>query len=76
MAVIIFFCWYYPIGLYRNAEPTDAVTERGALMFLFILTFLLFTSTFTDLVVAGIETAETAGNIANIMFSLTLIFCG
>ncbi|OWP04280.1 hypothetical protein B2J93_9348 [Marssonina coronariae] len=76
MAVIIFFCWYYPIGLYRNAEPTDAVTERGGLMFLFIWTFLLFTSTFTTMVIAAIETAETGGNIANLMFSLTLVFCG
>jgi ABC-type multidrug transport system permease subunit len=32
MAVFIFLCWYYPIGLYRNAEPSDAVSERGALM--------------------------------------------
>lgn len=23
MAVIIFICWYYPIGLYRNAEPNE-----------------------------------------------------
>jgi ATP-binding cassette, subfamily G (WHITE), member 2, PDR len=76
MAVIMFFSWYYPIGLYRNAEPTDTVTERGGLMFLYIWAFLLFTSTFTDLVVAGIETAETAGNIAQLLFSLTLIFCG
>ena len=76
MGVIIFFCWYYPIGLYRNAIPEHQVHERGALMFLFIETFLLFTSTFTDLVVAGIETAETAGNVAQLMFSLTLIFCG
>jgi ABC-type multidrug transport system permease subunit len=76
MGTIIFFCWYYPIGLYRNAEPTDAVTERGALMFLFILMFLLFTSTFTDLVIAGVETAETGGNISQLMFSLALIFCG
>jgi ATP-binding cassette subfamily G (WHITE) protein 2 (PDR) len=76
MAVIMFFSWYYPIGLYRNAEPTDSVTERSGLMFLFIWAFLLFTSTFTDLVVAGVETAETAGNIAQLLFSLTLIFCG
>ncbi len=76
MGVIIYCTWYYPIGLYRNAEPTDAVTERGALMFLFIWTFMLFTSTFTHFIVAGIETAETAGNLANLMFSLTLIFCG
>jgi ATP-binding cassette subfamily G (WHITE) protein 2 (PDR) len=76
MAVFIFFCWYYPIGLFRNAEPTNAVTERGGLMFLLIWEFLLFTSTFTTMVVAAIETAETAGNIANLMFSLTLVFCG
>jgi len=76
MAVLIFFCWYYPIGLYRNAEPTGAVTERGGLMFLLIWEFLLFTSTFTTMVVAAIETAETAGNIAQLMFSLCLVFCG
>jgi ABC-type multidrug transport system permease subunit len=76
MAVIMFFSWYYPIGLYRNAEPTNSVTERSGLMFLFIWAFLIFTSTFTDLVVAGVETAEAAGNIAQLLFSLTLIFCG
>ncbi|KAF8851269.1 putative ABC transporter [Acephala macrosclerotiorum] len=76
MAVLIFFCWYYPIGLYRNAIPTNAVTERGGLMFLLIWEFLLFTSTFTNMVIAAIDTAETGGNIANLMFSLTLVFCG
>ncbi|OJD40803.1 abc transporter [Diplodia corticola] len=73
-AVILFFTWYYPIGLYRNAE--GAVTERGALMFLLIWAFLMFTSTFTDMVIAGIEAAETGGNLANLLFMLTLIFCG
>jgi ABC-type multidrug transport system permease subunit len=76
MALLIFLCWYYPIGLYRNAEPTDAVHERGALMFLLIWQFLLFTSTFTNMVIAAIDTAETGGNIANLMFMMTLVFCG
>lgn len=76
MAVIIFFCFYYPIGLYRNAQPAGEVHERGALFFLFVLQFLLFTSTFTNMVIAGMDTAETGGNIANLAFSLTLIFCG
>lgn len=76
MSVVIFVCWYYPIGLYRNAEPTDAVHERGALMWLLILTFLLFTSTFAHMIIAGIELAETGGNLANLLFSLCLIFCG
>lgn len=66
----------FPSGLYRNAEPTDAVAERGGLMFLLIWFFLLFTSTFAHMIIAGIELAETGGNMANLLFSLTLIFCG
>ncbi|KAL7951579.1 ABC-2 type transporter domain-containing protein [Trichoderma barbatum] len=76
MAVIMYFCWYYPVGLYRNAEPTGDVAERGALMFLFILTFLIFSGTFSTFIIAGFETAEAGGNIANLMFTLCLIFCG
>ena len=42
MAVIIFFCWYYPIGMYRNAIPDGQVHERGALMFLLVWAFFKF----------------------------------
>lgn len=76
MGVVIYFTWYYPIGYYRNAIPTDAVHLRGALMFLYIEMFMLFTSTFAIMIVAGIDTAETAGNIANLLFLMCLIFCG
>ncbi|PSN60936.1 putative multidrug resistance ABC transporter [Corynespora cassiicola Philippines] len=75
-AVLIFICWYFPIGLYRNAEPTDAVNMRGGQMFCFVWMFLLFTSTFTHLIIAAVETAEAGGNIANMLFSLCLVFCG
>ena len=69
-------CRYYPIGLFRNAIPDGQVTERGGLMFLLIWGFMIFTSTFTDMVIAGVESAETGGNIADLMFSLMLIFNG
>jgi ABC-type multidrug transport system ATPase subunit/ABC-type multidrug transport system permease subunit len=75
-ATLLFFSWYYPIGIYRNAEPTNTVTERGGLMWMLVFQFLMFTSTFAHMTVAGIETAETAGNIANLIFAITLIFCG
>lgn len=75
-ATLLFFTWYYPVGLYNNAVPTDTVAERGALMWLLIVVFLLFASTFAHMVIAAVETAETGGNIANLAFSLTLIFCG
>ncbi|KAI1373115.1 ABC-2 type transporter-domain-containing protein [Hypoxylon crocopeplum] len=76
MAALMFFCWYYPVGLYQNAAAAGQTTERGALMFLLLWLFLLFTSTFTDMIIAAFETAEAGGNIANLLFMLCLIFCG
>ncbi|KAH8899834.1 hypothetical protein GQ53DRAFT_202929 [Thozetella sp. PMI_491] len=76
MGALMYFCWYYPVGLYHNAMEANQVTERGALMFLLLVAFMLFTSTFTDFIIAGFETAEAGGNIANLLFTLCLIFCG
>jgi len=76
MAALMYFCWYYPVGLQANAAAAGQTVERGGLMFLLLVAFLLFTSTFTDFIIAGFETAEAGGNIANLLFSLCLIFCG
>lgn len=75
-AVIIFVSFYYPIGMYKNAVAAGQTVERGGLFFLFIWVFLIFTSTFADMVIAGIETAEAGSNLANMLFSMCLIFCG
>jgi len=75
-AVILYFTWYYPIGLYENAAYTDTVHIRGFQEFLFVWQFMLFAATFAFLAIAGIDTAETGGNIANLIFSLSLVFCG
>ncbi|KAL2262783.1 hypothetical protein VTK26DRAFT_77 [Humicola hyalothermophila] len=76
MGALMFFCWYYPVGLQNNAAVAGQTAERGGLMFLLLVAFLLFTSTFTDFIIAGFETAEAGGNIANLLFTLCLIFCG
>ena len=76
LGAVLFFTWYYPIGYYRNAIPTDSVHLRGAMMFLFCWQFLLFASTFAHMCIAAIDTAETAGNMGNLLFSLALLFCG
>lgn len=76
MALLIFVTWYYPIGLRQNAVDAGQVAERGGLMFLLIFAFLNFAGTFTHMVMAGLETAEAGGNITNLLFSLSLIFCG
>lgn len=76
MAVLVFVSWYYPIGLHQNAIVADQTAERGALMFLFILGFMLFAGTFTHMIIAGVETGEATGAIINLLFSFSLIFCG
>lgn len=75
-ALLIFVSWYYPIGLRQNAVEANQETERQALMFLFILAFLNFAGTFTNMVMAAVDSVEAAGNITNLLHSLSLIFCG
>lgn len=50
LAAAMYFCWYYPVGLYHNAEAADQVSERGLLAFLFLWAFMMFTCTFTAMV--------------------------
>jgi ATP-binding cassette subfamily G (WHITE) protein 2 (PDR) len=76
MAVLVFISWYFPVDLYRNAEPTHAVTERGCAMFLLVWVYMMWTSTFAHMSVAAVELAEMAENYANLLFVFSLIFCG
>ena len=76
VGTVFYFVWYYPIGYYHNAAFTNTVHIRGFLTWLYTVQFFLYTSTFATAVVAGIESPETAGNIANLLFSMCLIFCG
>lgn len=76
MSAISFFSFYYPTGYYRNASADGALHERGAVFFMIVWAFYVFASTFAHMVIAAIQDADTGGNIANLLFSLTLIFCG
>ena len=76
MAGFAYFCWYYPIGLYQNASSTDEAISRGGLVFLFIWAFMMFTSTFTHILIVGIDSADAAGSVGNICYMLCMAFCG
>ncbi|KAH6896015.1 ABC-2 type transporter-domain-containing protein [Thelonectria olida] len=76
MSVFCFVCWYFPIGLYRNAEYTDSVNSRGITMFLQVWIFFVFTSTFATMSIAGIESAEVASGIVNLFVIMMFAFCG
>ncbi|KAK8188116.1 putative ABC transporter [Phyllosticta capitalensis] len=72
----LIFPVYYLIGLQRNAAEADAAPTRAGLMFLLIWAMLIFTSTFGALAIAALSTPEAGANVANLCFSLSLVFCG
>lgn len=74
IAVLMYVSWSLPTGLFLHARGDEA--ERAILMFLYILQFLLFTSSFSILIIAGLETAEAGANLANSLFTVCLLFCG
>lgn len=73
---LAFLCWYYPVGFYKNAEPTGSVAQRGALMWIIIVLFFIFTSTMAQLCVSFNEVADNAANLASMLFMMSLLFCG
>ncbi|OAA59858.1 ABC transporter [Niveomyces insectorum RCEF 264] len=75
-ALLVFVPFYYLVGMEHNAVPTGTVAERGGLMFLLLWVFLVFESTFADMVVAGAPTAELGATLALLLFAFCLIFCG
>lgn len=76
VAIPLFLVWYYPIGLNENASLTGTTHERGGLMLLFLVQFMVFAGTFGYLVIAAIDLPEIGGAIMNLLFLLSLIFCG
>ncbi|KAK4494347.1 hypothetical protein PRZ48_014645 [Zasmidium cellare] len=76
MAILCFFVWYYPMGLYRNATWTGAVDSRSILTVLILWTAFLFSSTFAQMLIAALATAEEASGLATLMSIMLYAFCG
>ncbi|EGW32053.1 multidrug resistance protein [Spathaspora passalidarum NRRL Y-27907] len=76
VGTLSFLSWYYPVGLYRNAIPTNAVNSRGALMWLLLSSFYVYTSTMGQLVMSFMDLPDNAANIAVLLFTMCLNFCG
>ncbi|CAN3499562.1 pleiotropic ABC efflux transporter of multiple drugs Cdr1p [Diutina catenulata] len=76
LGVFAFLCWYYPVGLYRNAEPTDTVDARGTLVWLYLMAFYMLAATMAYLSISFIEIAQNAANLVNLLFTMCLTFCG
>jgi ABC-type multidrug transport system permease subunit len=76
MSVLCYLTWYYPIGLFRNSEWTNAVNERGITMFLHIWVFFVFSSTFAHMMIAGLPSADIAGGVVGLLLIMMFTFCG
>lgn len=75
MAILCFLVWYYPTGLYHNAEVTGTVHIRGFHTLLVVLVTFLFASSFAHLLIAGSPNEEIAGAIATLMSIMLYAFC-
>lgn len=50
--------------------------ERQGLILLYCVQIFVFASTFAHMIIAALPDAQTAGAVATLMFSLTMIFNG
>ncbi|EER38850.1 ABC drug exporter AbcA [Histoplasma capsulatum H143] len=75
MAVLMYFCWYYPIGFVQNTK-TDDQAIRGFLVFLLLWTYMLFTSTIAHFAITWIDMPDTAGILTSFMWLMCIFFCG
>ena len=70
LGIVVYASYYFPIfGRHQSSE-------RQGLILLLCMQFFVFASTFAHMLIAALPDAETAGNIATLMFSLTLTFNG
>ena len=76
LGTVAFFCWYYPVGLYNNAIPTDQVNQRGVLMWLYIIFFYVYSISMGHLCISFNEIVDNAANLATMLFTMCLLFCG
>lgn len=76
VAIPVFLSWYYPVGFNENADVTGTTHERGILMLLLVIAYLLYAASFGYLTIAAVELADIAGAICNLLFVMMLVFCG
>ncbi|KAJ4408698.1 Multidrug resistance protein [Didymella pomorum] len=76
MAIFCFLVWFYPVGLYRNMEPTNSVHIRSFHTLLLVLVTFLFASSLAHMLIAGSPSEEVAGAFATLLSIMLYAFCG
>lgn len=70
LGIIVWACWYFPVfGMHQPGS------SQG-MMLAFCLQFMLFGSTWAQMLIFSMPSVETAGALSNILFTMTLQFNG
>jgi len=72
LGIMVYASFFYPIF---TSEGIPSGARQGTILLL-VVQFFVFTSTFAHMLISALPDAETAGNIATLMFSMTLTFNG
>jgi ATP-binding cassette, subfamily G (WHITE), member 2, PDR len=75
-ATLLFFCYYFPSGLFKNDNNTHNPVERAILTFLLFFSITVFTSTFAHLAVSPVKSERHARALTGLGFFFSLMFCG
>ncbi|KAI5290263.1 GTPase-activating protein [Ascosphaera aggregata] len=70
VGIVTYASVYYPVF------GTSLASERQGLFLLYCIQFFIFSSSFAQLIIAGLPDAETASHVATSTFALTLTFTG
>ncbi|PVH71205.1 putative ABC multidrug transporter, partial [Cadophora sp. DSE1049] len=69
LGILAYACYYYAIFDIQSSQ-------RQALIMLFCIQIFTFASTFAHMVIVALPDAQTAGAVATLLFSMTMIFNG
>ncbi|KAH7382111.1 ABC-transporter [Pyrenochaeta sp. MPI-SDFR-AT-0127] len=69
LSILVYACYYYPVFGIQSSE-------RQVLIMLFCIQIFTFASTFAHMIIAALPDAQTAGTVATLLFSMTMIFNG
>jgi ATP-binding cassette, subfamily G (WHITE), member 2, PDR len=70
LGIVVWASWYFPIF---GAQQS---TDRQDIFLLYCIQFSIFSSTFAQMVIRALPNAETADNIATLVFAMCLTFNG
>jgi ATP-binding cassette subfamily G (WHITE) protein 2 (PDR) len=87
LGVLVYACYNYAIFGYNFRGNSVCITfpltlcsiqssERQGLIMLFCIQIFIFASTFGQMIIVALPNSQTAGTVATLMFSMTMIFNG